>query len=99
MMRIRSPETLGTLAIFVAGVASAQVTPVSPLVGTWEAVARSAGGLGAPLSFGGDNSPSYTVGAMVDFKYRRVRDSRFMIHPERHSTPSQIRIARATLHT
>ena len=98
-MRIGSPETLGTLAIFVAGAASAQVTPVSPLVGTWEAVARSAGGLGATLSFGGDNSLSYTVGAMVDFKYRRVRDSLFIVDPEGHSTPSRIRIARDTLIT
>lgn len=98
-MLIRSREILGILGVLVAGSAPAQVTPVSPLIGTWEAVARSAGGLGATLAFGGDNSLSYTVGAMVDFKYRRVRDSLFIVDPEGHSTPSRIRIARDTLIT
>jgi len=83
----------------LSGSLSAQVTPVSPLVGTWEAVARSGGGLGATLTFGRDNSLYYTVGAMVDLKYRRVRDSLFIVDPEGHSTPSRIRIVRDTLIT
>ena len=98
-MLIRCRGMAGTLAVLVAGVASAQATPTSPLVGTWEAITRSAGGLGTTLSFGDDNTLSYTVGAMVDFRYRRVRDSLFIVDPEGHSTPSRIRIVRDTLIT
>jgi hypothetical protein len=35
----------------------------------------------------------------VDFKYRRVRDSLFIVDPEGHSTPSRVRISRDTLIT
>ncbi len=98
-MLIRSRGMAGTLAVLVAGVATAQATPTSRLVGTWEAITRSAGGLGTTISFGDDNSLSYTVGAMVEFRYRRVRDSLFIVDPEGHSTPSRIRIARDTLIT
>jgi hypothetical protein len=86
-------------SLILAGVASAQATPAPSLVGTWEAVARSAGGLGTTLSFGSDNSLVFTIGAMVDFKYRRVRDSLFIVDPEGHSTPSKIKIVRDTLIT
>ncbi len=98
-MRIGSRTILGVSGVLLSGSLSAQVTPVSPLVGTWEAVARSGGGLGATLTFGRDNSLYYTVGAMVDLKYRRVRDSLFIVDPEGHSTPSRIRIVRDTLIT
>ena len=98
-MRIGSPLILTASALLLGAGASAQVTPVSPLLGTWEAIARSEGGLGTTLSFGGDNSLSYTVGAMVDFKYRRVRDSLFIVDPEGHETPSRIKIVRDTLIT
>jgi hypothetical protein len=36
---------------------------------------------------------------MVDFKYRRVRDSLFIVDQEGHSTPSRIKIVRDTLVT
>jgi hypothetical protein len=94
-MKIEFRAVLG--GILLAGAASAQVTSDAPLVGTWEAVARTAGGLGTTLSFGNDNSLEFTVGAMVDFKYRRLRDSLFIVDPEGHSTPSRIRIVRDTL--
>jgi len=96
-MRIEIRAILGS--VLITGVSSAQVTPATPLIGTWEAVARSAGGLGTTLSFGNDNSLVFTIGAMVDFKYRRVRDSLFIVDPEGHSTPSRIKIVRDTLIT
>jgi hypothetical protein len=86
-------------SVLLAGGASAQPTSSTPLIGTWEAVARTAGGLGTTLSFGEDNSLLFTVGAMVDFKYHRVRDSLFIVDPEGHSTPSRIRIVHDTLIT
>jgi hypothetical protein len=96
-MRIVIRVILG--GALMAGAAYAQVTPPATLIGTWEAVARSAGGLGTTLSFGTDNSLGFTIGAMVDFKYRRVRDSLFIVDPEGHTTPSRVRIVRDTLIT
>jgi hypothetical protein len=98
-MRVISATSLGISSLLLAAALPAQVSPGSSLVGTWEAVARSAGGLGTTVSFGVDNSLSYTVGAMVDFKYRRVRDSLFIVDPEGNSTASRIRIAHDTLIT
>src|SRR3954471_8982133 len=86
-------------SVLLAGAASSPQTSSAKLVGTWEAVARTAGGLGTTLSFGEDNSLLFTVGAMVDFKYHRVRDSLFIVDPEGHSTPSRIRIVHDTLIT
>jgi len=98
-MRVSGPTILGVSSVLLGGALPAQVTPASSLVGTWEAVARSEGGLGTTMTFGPDNSLSYTVGAMVDFKYRRVRDSLFIVDPEGRSTASRIRIAHDTLIT
>jgi hypothetical protein len=98
-MREMRPTILAISTVLLAGPVLAQVTPATPLIGTWEAVARSGGGLGTTMTFGADNSLSYTVGAMVDFKYRRVRDSLVIVDPEGQSTASRIRIAHDTLIT
>ena len=62
----------------------------SPLLGTWEAITRSAGGLGATIAFGADNTLHYTLGAMVDMKYRRARDSLYIVDPEGPVNPFQV---------
>jgi hypothetical protein len=56
--------------------------PSSPLIGSWEAITRSAGGLGATISFEPDNTLRYMVGAMVDMRYRRWRDSLYIVDPQ-----------------
>jgi hypothetical protein len=47
------------------------VTPQTPasLVGTWDAIARSEGGLGETALFAPDNTVALVLGAMVDMKY------------------------------
>src|SRR5689334_6174546 len=42
----------------------------SPLIGEWEAVARSRGGLGATLELKADGTLVSSLGAMVDAIYR-----------------------------
>src|SRR4051812_7222099 len=84
----------------LAGVAVGQATPVSTpgsLLGTWEAVARSDGGLGSTLSFGPDNSLTFSVGALVDMKYRRAGDTLFVTDQTGATKPSQIKIVADTL--
>jgi hypothetical protein len=98
-MRVASPTILGISSVLLGAAVSAQSTPSPPLLGTWEAITRSEGGIGTTVSFGGDNSLSYTVGAMVDFKYTHVRDSLFIVDPEGHSTASRIKITFDTLIT
>jgi hypothetical protein len=84
----------------VAGAAIAQATPAtqsSALIGTWEAVTRSAGGLGATISFAPDNTLGYTLGAMVDMKYRRSRDSLYIVDPQGPVNPFQVSFVRDTM--
>jgi hypothetical protein len=84
----------------LAGLAAGQAAPVSTpgsLLGTWEAVARSNGGLGSTLSFGADNSLTFSVGALVDMKYRRAGDSLFVTDQAGTTKPSQIKIIADTL--
>jgi hypothetical protein len=69
----------------------------SSLLGTWEAITRSAGGLGATISFGADNSLRYTLGAMVDMKYRRVRDSLYIVDPQGPMNPFLVTFVRDTM--
>jgi hypothetical protein len=69
----------------------------SSLLGTWEAITRSAGGLGATISFGPDNSLRYTLGAMVDMKYRRARDSLYIVDPQGPVNPFQVSFVRDTM--
>jgi hypothetical protein len=80
--------------------AAAQRTPnprPAPLIGTWEAITRSTGGLGSTISFAPDNTMSYTLGAMVDMKYRHTRDSLYIIDPQGVVSPFKVSFLRDTL--
>jgi len=73
-MRIRTRAFVLIPNLLSLNVMVAQVAPPArstSLIGTWEAVTRSAGGLGSTISFAPDNSMSFTLGAMVDMKYKR----------------------------
>ncbi len=86
--------------LLALSVAATQVTPttrVTPLLGTWEAVNRSTGGLGSTISFAPDNTMSFTLGAMVDMKYKRARDSLYIIDPQNGVNAFRISIIRDTL--
>ena len=85
------------LALSVAASQIAPATQATPLLGTWEAVTRSVGGLGSTISFAPDNTMSYTLGAMVDMKYKRARDSLYIIDPQNGVNAFKISIIRDTL--
>lgn len=88
------------LMLFECRVAVAQVAPApraTPLLGTWEAVNRSAGGLGSTMTFAADNTLSYTLGAMVDMQYKRSRDSLYIIDPQNGINAFRVSINRDTL--
>jgi hypothetical protein len=92
------PFLLPLLALDVA--AAQQVAPPprpAPLLGTWEAVNRSAGGLGSTMTFAADNTLSYTLGAMVDMQYKRSRDSLYIIDPQNGINAFRVSINRDTL--
>jgi hypothetical protein len=76
---------------------AAPATQTSALIGTWEAITRSAGGLGATISFGPDNALRYSLGAMVDMKYRRTRDSLYIVDPQGPINPFRVSFARDTM--
>jgi hypothetical protein len=71
--------------------------PRGSIVGTWEAVARSAGGLGSTITFNPDNSLSFTLGAMVDMRYRHAGDSLFVTSAEGDLPPASIKFVNDTL--
>jgi len=71
--------------------------PRSALIGTWEAITRSAGGLGATISFSADNTLRYTLGAMVDMRYRRAQDSLYILDPQGPVNPFQVSFVRDTM--
>jgi hypothetical protein len=99
-MRIRVRAFVLIPNLLALNVMIAQVAPTgrsTPLIGTWEAVTRSAGGLGSTISFEPDNSMSFTLGAMVDMKYKRARDSLYIIDPANGINAFSIAILRDTL--
>jgi hypothetical protein len=99
-MRIRTCAFVLIPNLLALNVAAAQVAPARPsttLIGTWEAVTRSAGGLGSTISFAPDNTMSFTLGAMVDMKYKRARDSLYIIDPANGVNAFRIAIMRDTL--
>jgi hypothetical protein len=71
--------------------------PTGSIVGTWEAVARSAGGLGSTITFSPDNSLSFTLGAMVDMNYRHVGDSLFVTSADGALPPASVKFTDDTL--
>lgn len=87
-------------ALLALNVAAAQVAPPSNpsmLIGTWDAVTRSAGGLGSTISFGSDNTMSFTLGTLVDMKYKRARDSLYIIDPQNGVNAFRVSVMRDTL--
>ena len=85
------------LALNVAAAQVAAPSNPSMLIGTWDAVTRSAGGLGSTISFGTDNTMSFTLGTLVDMKYKRARDSLYIIDPQNGTNAFKISILRDTL--
>ena len=99
-MRIRTRAFVLIPNLLALNVVVAQVAPPTRstlLIGTWEAVTRSAGGLGSTISFAPDNSMSFTLGAMVDMKYKRARDSLYIIDPANGVNAFRVSILRDTL--
>ena len=99
-MRIRTRAFVLIPTLLSLNVMVAQVAPPArstSLIGTWEAVTRSAGGLGSTISFAPDNSMSFTLGAMVDMKYKRARDSLYIIDPANGVNAFRVSILRDTL--
>jgi hypothetical protein len=99
-MRTHSRALLLISSLVALNLAAAQKTAnprLAPLIGTWEAITRSTGGLGSTISFAPDNTMSYTLGAMVDMKYRRTRDSLYIIDPQGVVSPFKVSVLRDTL--
>ena len=102
----RARSILSTARIFLVaaplwlgGIAVAQSVVAVPgaLLGSWEAISRSEGGLGSTISFAPDNSLTFTMGAMVDMGYRRSGDSLFVTSPNGDLAPAKIAIVHDTL--
>jgi hypothetical protein len=55
--------------------------PLPELVGTWDAITRSYGGIGSTALFAGDSVFTLVLGAMVDLKYR-VNGNKFTFFSE-----------------
>lgn len=87
----------GALTAALALAARPAAAQSSPLVGVWEALTRSAGGLGVTIAFDADRTLRYTLGAMVDMSYRRSRDSLYIVDPQGPVNPFKITFARDTL--
>src|SRR6266404_4840233 len=99
-MRMHSRALLLISNLVGLNLSSAQRTPnprPALLIGSWEAITRSTGGLGSTISFASDNTMSYTLGAMVDMKYRRTRDSLYIIDPQGVVSPFKVSVLRDTL--
>src|SRR5450756_1752930 len=99
-MRTNSRAFILIATLLSLNVAAAQVAPARPsptLIGTWEALTRSTGGLGSTISFAPDNTMSFTMGTMVDMKYKRARDSLYIIDPQNGVNAFQLSIMRDTM--
>lgn len=85
--------------LWLSGNAVAQGVVAVPgaLLGTWEAISRSEGGLGSTIAFAADNTLTFTMGAMVDMSYRRSGDSLFVSSPDGDLAPAKIAIVHDTL--
>jgi hypothetical protein len=98
-VRIGSRACIGFFQLVLGGIAAGQGTPAasSPLLGTWEAVNRSAGGLGSTIAFAPDNVLTFTIGVMVDMKYRHTSDSLVVTDADGRYRPDQFRVLGDTL--
>jgi hypothetical protein len=97
-MRVALSAASAFLQLLAVNVLAQALPPSSnPLLGAWEAISRSSGGLGATISFGAENSMSFTMGAMVDMKYRRSGDSLFVTSSDGALPPASIAFVNDTL--
>ena len=85
--------------LWLSARAAAQSTVAVPgaLLGSWEAISRSEGGLGSTIAFAADNALTFTMGAMVDMSYRRTGDSLFVTSANGDLAPAKIVIVHDTL--
>jgi hypothetical protein len=85
--------------LFVPCVAAAQTGTAgsASIIGTWEALSRSPGGLGSTIAFGPDNTMTFTIGEMVDMSYRLSGDSLFVTNADGDLPAAQISIVKDTL--
>lgn len=85
--------------LWLAGIAAAQGVVAVPgaLLGSWEAISRSEGGLGSTIAFAPDNSLTFTMGAMVDMSYRRSGDSLLVTSSDGDLAPAKIAFVHDTL--
>lgn len=90
---------LAAAPLWLAGIAAAQSVVAVPgaLLGSWEAISRSEGGLGSTIAFAPDNTLTFTMGAMVDMSYRRSGDSLFVTSPNGDLAPAKVAIIHDTL--
>lgn len=98
-MRLRTQTVFIFTQLLVPCIIAAQ-TPTAAagsIIGTWEALSRSSGGLGSTIAFAPDNTMTFTIGAMVDMTYRRSGDSLFVTNPDGDLPPAQIAFAKDTL--
>jgi hypothetical protein len=88
-----------SLLVAAAGTAGAQGAVAVPgaLLGSWEAMSRSEGGLGSTIAFAPDNTLTFTMGAMVDMSYRRSGDSLFVTGPDGDLAPAKFAFVHDTL--
>jgi hypothetical protein len=77
--------------------AQAVVAVPGALLGNWEAISRSEGGLGSSISFAPDNTLTFTMGAMVDMSYRHTGDSLFVTGSNGTLAPAKVAIVHDTL--
>jgi predicted acyltransferase len=85
--------------LWLSGNAAAQGVVAVPgaLLGSWEAMSRSEGGLGSTIAFAPDNTLTFTMGAMVDMSYRRSGDSLFVTSPNGELAPAKVAFVHDTL--
>jgi predicted acyltransferase len=85
--------------LWLSGNAAAQGVVAVPgaLLGSWEAISRSEGGLGSTIAFAPDNTLTFTMGAMVDMSYRRSGDSLFVTSPNGDLAPAKVAFVHDTL--
>jgi hypothetical protein len=68
-----------TSAANISSTAETATAATSGLVGTWDAITRSAGGIGGTTLFRPDGTVALVIGAMVDAKYK-VDGDKFTIY-------------------
>jgi hypothetical protein len=71
--------------------------PASSIVGRWDAVVRSKGGIGVTMTFTSDGKMSVVTGAMVDFPYALKGDTLTLLPPGERPMVATISLVGDTL--